>query len=72
MPQDLLGSGVLSAARFLPTYWYVKANNNIFGICGEVSDQNKLFGCFGIQLLFAAAFFALYLAFTKQNVRSAD
>ena len=72
VPQDLLGSGVLSAARFLPTYWYVKANNNIFGICGEVSDQNKLFGCFGIQLLFAAAFFALYLAFTKQNVRSAD
>jgi len=72
VPQDLLGSGVLSAARFLPTYWYVKANNNIFGICGEVSDQSKLFGCFGIQLLFAAAFFALYLAFTKQNVRSAD
>ena len=72
VPQDLLGRGVLSAARFLPTYWYVKANNNIFGICGEVSDQSKLFGCFGIQLLFAAAFFALYLAFTKQNVRSAD
>lgn len=32
VPQELLGSGVLSFARVLPSYWYIKTNNELSNI----------------------------------------
>ncbi len=39
VPQEMLSSSVLAAARFLPAYWYVKANDMI---CGLGTDQYRL------------------------------
>ena len=57
VPQNLLGENVLKAASFMPTYWYVKANNLIaelerFGI----GQLKPIFNMMLIQLAFALAF----------------
>ena len=52
IPRYLLSEAVLSAARFLPTYWYVEATSII-----ELYTPDKLpniLQCYGIELLFAA------------------
>lgn len=64
VPISLLGDGVVSAARFLPAYWYVRANE-IIAAPKAASDAKDLFTCFGIQLLFAAALFALVLVISR-------
>lgn len=63
--QSLLSDTVLNVAKFLPTYWYVKATNILGGAAGEVMDLNEVFICFGIELLFALALFAASVAVTK-------
>lgn len=57
VPQEYLGSGVLSAARCLPAYWYVKANNLLCGRAGEVYSVSKYWTYIGIELAFAAVLF---------------
>lgn len=57
VPQELLGSGVLSMARVTPTYWYVTANNRIasIGTLQEAKTQsvfNFMLIVFGFGLLF--------------------
>ena len=73
VPLDLLGDSVLAVARFLPAYWYVRACE-IIGGAPASSDTKNLITCFGIQLLFAAALFALVLVISKakQGGRSRD
>ncbi len=62
---DLLGEGVKSAASFLPAYWYTKANDMAAEMAGRSFDLNQFFVCIGIQLLFAAAAFMLYMLILK-------
>lgn len=64
VPMNMLGDGILSAARFLPAYWYVKASEIITAPKAS-SDAKNLMICFGIQLLFAAALFALVLMISR-------
>ncbi|MBR4554768.1 MAG: ABC transporter permease [Ruminococcus sp.] len=52
VPLSLLSDGVILAARFLPAYWYIRANNMLNG--SETYDAGKFAGCIGIQLAFAA------------------
>ena len=57
VPQELLGSGVLSMARVTPTYWYVTANNTIasIGTLQEAKTQSVftfMLIVFGFGLLF--------------------
>lgn len=57
VPQELLGSGVLSMARVTPTYWYVTANNRIasIGTLQEAQAQSVftfMIIVFGFGLLF--------------------
>lgn len=57
VPQELLGSGVLSMARVTPTYWYVTANNRIasIGTLQEAKTQSVftfMLIVFGFGLLF--------------------
>ncbi len=51
--QSLLGEGVLRAARFLPAYWYIKANDML---CGrELYSASQVTVCLLIEAAFAAA-----------------
>lgn len=56
--QSLLGEAILNAAKVLPAYWYVKANNMIMSGDGEVFNEGEIWAAIGIQALFAAAVFA--------------
>lgn len=70
VPQWLLGDAVNAAARFLPAYWYVKSNNMISGFSGEYMSYTTYWQCFSIQMLFAAALFALFMVFSKIRRRA--
>ena len=63
--QSLLSETVLSVAKFLPTYWYVKAINNIGGVEGELFSYSEVFTCIGVEALFAIALFAASIAAAK-------
>jgi ABC-2 type transport system permease protein len=65
VPQSLLGSGVLRAARVLPAYWYVLANNMIFGYCGEKYEVGEFVKCVVIQLIFAIVLIAVSAGIAK-------
>lgn len=70
VPQSLLGDGVISAARFLPAYWYVRANNMLTG--EEVFDSSKLVGFLAIEAAFVVslAVFTLLVRRLKYNAAS--
>lgn len=67
VPQYLLGDAVLTAAHFLPAYWYVRNSNMIGGFSDEVMNYDTYWTCIGMQLLFCAALFAVYLAASRQR-----
>lgn len=60
--QSLLGEEILNIGKLLPAYWYVRANNMIYGADGAVFDHGEIMACIGIQALFASAVFAAALA----------
>lgn len=62
VPQQILPASVLNAARFLPAYWYIRANNMLGGFGKEVFDMGFYWQCIGIQILFTAAFFTVSFA----------
>lgn len=70
VPQDLLGDGVLKAARFLPAYWYIKVNNMLAGTANEDYSSKTCLSYIGIELIFAIAMFALVLLITKTKENS--
>ncbi len=65
--QSLLGDSVLSIARFLPAYWYVRANNMLSGISDEAYSVNSFMSFLGIEAIFAAALFAVVLLINKSK-----
>ncbi|HPR96902.1 MAG TPA: ABC transporter permease [Thermotogota bacterium] len=68
VPQNLLGPNVLSFARFLPTYWYIRASNQIGTLktfSGEAGETVII--AFLIQLGFFAAIMAVSLVISKQR-----
>ncbi len=57
-PQSMLGKGVLTIAKFLPAYWYVKANDIL---CGrQIATLKDVRMCFAVEL----GFFVLLLVAT--------
>lgn len=72
VPQAIMSPGVLTAASFLPAYWYVKANNAIGSLAVLTSETTgPIWTSILVQLGFAAAFFSVALFITKQRrVRS--
>lgn len=68
VPQQYLGKTVLSIASFNPTYWYVKANNEIAGLV-IFSKENlmPIFTSMAIILCFSIAIFAITLVIIKQK-----
>lgn len=67
VPQWLLGSGILVISRFLPAYWYIKANNMISGFSGETMSYASYWKYIGIEALFFVAIFSIYLVASKQR-----
>ena len=54
---DLLGDGVIAAARFMPTYWYIRVNRMLAG--EEPFDSGLAVTSLLIETAFAAAFAVL-------------
>lgn len=66
VPLDIMNSNVVAAARFTPTYWYVKGTSDISKLSNYSSASlAPIFNAMLIELAFAAAFFALSLAVSK-------
>lgn len=60
--QSLLGEDILNIGKLFPAYWYVRANNMLYGAEGAVFNSGEIMICIGVQTLFAAAVFAVALA----------
>lgn len=67
VPQYMLGEGVLMAGKFLPAYWYVRANDMIQNVSGVPYSNKEFLQCIGIQLIYALALFAVSAAITKEK-----
>ncbi|MCP1101287.1 ABC-2 type transport system permease protein [Aequitasia blattaphilus] len=66
VPMEFLGSGVLTVAKFLPVYWYEIANDILaHNTILSASQMATLIKCYGIQLLFAAAFFSVSIVVSR-------
>ena len=70
VPQSLLGNGIVSASKFLPAYWYVKANDMLAGKSDEIFTSGKFMSYIGVEFLFAAALFSAALLFGKQRSKA--
>ncbi len=68
VPQELLGENVLAIARFLPTYWYVKANKAIGDLTVfNLDNLSPIASYMLIELGFAAAIISVTLVLSKRK-----
>lgn len=68
VPQELIGQSVLRIASFTPSYWYVKANNEIARLTSIGFEQlESIISSILIQLGFAIAIFAVALVVAKRK-----
>jgi len=68
VPQSILSKQVLDVGRFLPAYWYVKANDAISRLSRlSASALRPIYGDVLIQLAFAAAIFATTLLLIRER-----
>lgn len=65
VPQNMLSDQIVKVSRFLPGYWYTRANDMLGGLCDASFDQKTYFICIGVEFLFAAAFFVASLVASK-------
>lgn len=68
VPQSLISASVLRIASFTPSYWYVKANNEIAGLSKfDFADLESVLMSIVIQLGFAVALFSIALVVAKKK-----
>jgi ABC-2 type transport system permease protein len=68
VPQALLGDNVLTIASFTPTYWYVKANNEITAAVNFNADNlQSIFTSMVLVLAFGVAVLGVTLVLIKQR-----
>ena len=68
VPQALLGDNVLTIASFTPTYWYVKANNEITAAVSFNADNlQSIFTSMVLVLAFGVAVLGVTLVLIKQR-----
>lgn len=70
VPLSVLGEGVLNISRFLPAYWYVRANNMLAGISEEPFEVGSYFKFLGVEMLFAVILFVLVLLVFRVKKKS--
>lgn len=61
VPQSMLSENIVKASRFLPAYWYTRANDMLGGFSDAALDMNFYWQSIGIQLLFTLALFVAAL-----------
>lgn len=67
VPLSILSDGVIMAARFLPVYWYIRANDML---CGrEPYNAGQFAGCLLIELCFAVALVLVTLVVKRSRRR---
>lgn len=68
VPQEIIGENVLRIASFMPTYWYVRANERIAGLTHfGISSLSDVFISLAIQVAFGAAFLIAALVIVKRR-----
>lgn len=68
VPQAFMSKVVLAAARFLPTYWFIRANDLIGKLSGFAGENlYPIYESILVQLGFAAAIFAVTLFVGKET-----
>ncbi len=68
VPQSIMSKPVLAVSKFLPSYWFVKANDAI-SLLSNHSPQNlgAIHTSMLIQVAFAVAIFSITLSFSKER-----
>jgi len=73
VPQEILGENVLRIASFMPTYWYVRANERIAGLIDfSIYNLSDVLISLAIQLAFGAAFLIAALVIGKRRRMTAE
>lgn len=73
VPLEYLGSSVIAAAHFIPTYWYVSALNKIGSLTNFTwQSLSPAFIDMLIQLGFAAAIFSVALVISRSKRQSSS
>lgn len=68
VPQELLGANVLTIASFTPTYWYIKANNEIAAaVSFNANNLQSIFTSMVLVLAFGVAMLGVTLVLIKQR-----
>ena len=68
VPQELLGANVLTIASFTPTYWYIKANNEIAAaVSFNANNLQSIFTSMVLVLAFGVAVLGVTLVLIKQR-----
>lgn len=68
VPLDVLSTSVISVARFTPTYWYVKATQDIGNLANyNMTSLSPIFNAMLIEVGFGAAFLAIALVYQRQH-----
>ena len=69
VPTEMFGKSVLKVAQFIPTYWYVKANDAIQTITSLSNLPKDIYHGFGIQIAFIAAVMSMGLWNKRMKAR---
>ncbi len=68
VPQSIMSKQVLAVAKFLPSYWFIRANDAIGGLSRFTGDSLRpIYGSILIQLGFAIAIFSVTLFLSKER-----
>ncbi|MBQ7046883.1 MAG: ABC transporter permease [Oscillospiraceae bacterium] len=70
VPLSILGDSVINISRFLPAYWYVRANNMLAGISEEPFAVGEYFKFLGVEMLFAVILFVLVILIFRIKKKS--
>ena len=70
VPQSIMSKSVLSVARLLPSYWFIRANDEIWLLSRfSVDTMRPIYGSIMIQAAFAAGLFLIALLFLSKERR---
>ena len=68
VPQPIMSKSVLLVGRFLPTYWFIRANDAIGELSSFTADSlGPIYGSILIQMGFAMAIFSVTLLLSKER-----
>lgn len=65
VPQSMLSENIVKASRFLPAYWYTRANDMLGGLSDEAMNPDFYWQNILVQLLFTVAIFVAILVTSK-------